>query len=285
MPQSFQKEHPEQMKNLRLNSRKLTTPFDIHETLKDLLNFDNFNQDTEKQPLRGKSLFRYIPLNRSCKDAQIEPHWCSCLDWNEIELFSKTDNGQLVQNIIMNQDKQKENSENERMVYKHIEKRLAKYSQLPLLLAFESIKYLNSLIDDDLKVYCEKLHLFSIQKLSKLVINKNVLAFKRSKDIHGREALFESNFTDEQKLEDMLKPSELDRQNILNDHLNIEHVFQIVLTTWPGNGTFELSFKYNRYSGKVTFNKNEISRINRYNSSANCIINRRPDLRPYCFCK
>lgn len=283
MPQSFQKKHPEQMKNLRLNSRKLTTPFDIHETFKHLLNFDDYKQDREKESSRGKSLFGYIPSNRSCNDAQIEAHWCSCLNWKNIDLFSNISNHKMVQNFTMNQNEAKESSQYKSIDDKILEKRLARYSQLALLLAFESIKFINSLIDDNLKIYCEKLNLFSIEKLSKLVINKNVLAFKQSKDIHGREALFESNFTDEPEI---IKPVELNKRgNIMNDHLNVENVFQIVFTTWPGNGTFELSCKYNRYSGKVTFNKNEISRINRYNSSANCMINRRPDLRQYCFCK
>ena len=40
MPKSFQEKYPEAMRSLRLNSRKLTTPFDIHETLKSILNFE-----------------------------------------------------------------------------------------------------------------------------------------------------------------------------------------------------------------------------------------------------
>ena len=30
---------------------------------------------------RAISLFDCIPENRSCADAYIEPHWCSCLNW------------------------------------------------------------------------------------------------------------------------------------------------------------------------------------------------------------
>lgn len=33
---------------------------------------------------RAISLFRSIPKNRSCADAYIEPHWCSCLSLNFI---------------------------------------------------------------------------------------------------------------------------------------------------------------------------------------------------------
>ncbi len=45
MPDSFRVQYPEAMRMLRLNSRKLTTPFDIHETLLSVL---NFSTDTDK---------------------------------------------------------------------------------------------------------------------------------------------------------------------------------------------------------------------------------------------
>lgn len=37
---------------------------------------------------RAISLFRSIPKTRSCADAYIEPHWCSCLN---LKLINKTD--------------------------------------------------------------------------------------------------------------------------------------------------------------------------------------------------
>jgi hypothetical protein len=27
-----------------------------------------------------------VPMERTCSDAYIEPHWCACLDWQEISL-------------------------------------------------------------------------------------------------------------------------------------------------------------------------------------------------------
>jgi len=38
-PPSFEKTHPEAMKNLRTNVRRLTTPFDVHATLHDIANY------------------------------------------------------------------------------------------------------------------------------------------------------------------------------------------------------------------------------------------------------
>lgn len=77
MPPSFQEKYPKEMRNLRLNSRRLTTPFDIHETLLQILNFNksSFNRYKKKSMQRGISLFEDIPINRTCEDAHIEPHW------------------------------------------------------------------------------------------------------------------------------------------------------------------------------------------------------------------
>ena len=38
-PPSFARSHPEAMKNLRTNVKRLTTPFDIHATLKDIVDY------------------------------------------------------------------------------------------------------------------------------------------------------------------------------------------------------------------------------------------------------
>lgn len=289
MPRSFQDKYPKQMKNLRLNSRKLTTPFDINETFKHLLNFDDYERG-ERKPSRGISLFKNIPLNRTCEDAQIEAHWCSCLNWKSIDIMSNSNN-QITKKKFDNRRISENSISKENNLSQSELKNFSKYSNLALFLALESVKFINSLIDKELKIYCQELSLHSIHKLSSLIINRQVLAFKQSKDIHGREAMFDEiskfdqNF--EQDVFKSLAMSNVSSENstMVNDHLNFEHVFQIVLTTWPGNGTFELSCRYNRYSGRIKFNKNEISRINSYKSSADCIVNKRPDLRQYCFCK
>ena len=317
MPRSFQEKYPNEMKNLRLNSRKLTTPFDIHETLKHILNFETYDQKSNDKSARGISLFNYISPNRSCEDAQIEAHWCSCLKWTNINVVSNETNNNIdladtSESIEIEQSYTNTtgvlNSTDSSLVrqnlnyseYKLIRAKLNKYSNFSLLIATKSIEFMNSLIDKGLKFYCEKIRLHSIQKLSKLNLNRQLLAFKKSKDIHGREALFEESteskvnfddkffkpfFNNSTKLNSFQNLNETQNETKLNDHLNVEHVFQIVLTTWPGNAVFELSCKYNQYTGIFKFNKNEISRINRYNSTSNCMLNKRPDLRQYCYCK
>ncbi|CAG2162860.1 unnamed protein product [Oppiella nova] len=60
-------------KNLKINENRLTTPFDIHATLKHII--------SGKQDLNlnyGKSLLEEIPEDRGCESIPILEHWCSC---------------------------------------------------------------------------------------------------------------------------------------------------------------------------------------------------------------
>ena len=345
MPRSFQEKYPNEMRNLRLNSRKLTTPFDIHETLKHLLNFHQPNplssqsiNSAKEKPERGISLFKYISANRSCEDVQIEAHWCSCLNWidlnitsakppdlqlnlaqNEIEEIETDDYLKENENINTKQIKTQSQSESVKIdhfdynKYKKIRSYLKIYSRTALLIANKAVRFMNSLIEGEYKKFCEKIYLKSIERLSKLDLNQKLLAFKESRDIHGREAVFEdlnststtsldynlddhlSNLTQfdssQNKFEFNLtnathyiaNSSKLDMDRKL--FLSSDIIFQIVLTTWPSNATFELSLKYQRNNASFKFNKNEISRINNYNGTSNCMLDKRPDLRQFCFCR
>jgi hypothetical protein len=373
MPQSFQDKYPNEMRNLRLNSRKLTTPFDIHETFKDFLNFNptppNTSKKQREQPNsesnmpRGISLLKHIPASRSCQDAHIEAHWCSCLNWinlnitgtsvDESSLKEPAENSSLdydelkvVKNdtneILLNQALDKNSESNASFSlnltsftkldrvkldfdqYLAIRDLLKVYKKSVLKVALKAVEFMNSLIDSDFKRYCERIRLHSVQKLAKLELNRKLLTFKKSKDIHGREALFEEEGPFNETVnstssaasisslllidDDSLILQPLNKRNVsiyyihnvtsvngtdvtnhtsfyTKESLSRPIVFQIALTTWPGNATYELSFKYNRYDGQFEFNKNEISRINNYNGTSSCMLNKRPDLRQYCFCK
>ena len=281
MPRDFQLKYPQAMRNLRLNSRKLTTPFDIHETLKYFLNKDS--SITQKQEIesgitrRGLNLFDYISPNRTCQDAQIEPHWCSCLNWIQISVFKG----------------QKENLATS--------SGLSIYTESSIRIAQEAVDFINSLIDIENRALCRRLHLHSIESLSKLDLNRELIAFKMSKDVHGREAVFDEIFpskkspSSDDNLLFLIKPKQLDLNISLNEtekslyrkenDLFYQVVFQISLTTWPGQARYELSLKFNRLDGTFEFNKNEISRINSYNQTSSCIALERPDLRQFCVCK
>ncbi len=95
-PKWFYKKYPDIAYNLRLNENRLTTPFDIYETLADLLKFEGTVKPASLSK-RGLSLFSAIPGERTCEAAAILPHWCTCHQQKTIE----TDNPIVVKAVKM----------------------------------------------------------------------------------------------------------------------------------------------------------------------------------------
>ena len=76
----FRRKYPGLASNLATNANRLTTPFDVYETLQHILDADWPTLEEEagrkmKGRSRGYSLFEKIPEERSCEDAEILPHW------------------------------------------------------------------------------------------------------------------------------------------------------------------------------------------------------------------
>uniref|UniRef100_A0A1B6DNU0 Sulfatase N-terminal domain-containing protein n=2 Tax=Clastoptera arizonana TaxID=38151 RepID=A0A1B6DNU0_9HEMI len=86
-PPWFEHVHPRAMANFKTNAHRLTTPFDIYPTLANLLHFEGTSFGDVSQ--RSISLFKEIPAKRTCADAFIEPHWCTCLNWEKLDLCDK----------------------------------------------------------------------------------------------------------------------------------------------------------------------------------------------------
>lgn len=92
-PPSFRENYKFAHNNVKVNSKKLTTPFDLHETLMDLANMNTLTNDhilkRSKEPYtrnRGISLFVPIPGNRTCASADIDEHWCTCQKGKKIHI-------------------------------------------------------------------------------------------------------------------------------------------------------------------------------------------------------
>ena len=80
IPDHIKKKYPHLHENMVANQNRLTTPYDIYETLSDILH-EKFNKEetTESNTLpRGISLFSPIPEDRSCYDAGISEIYCPC---------------------------------------------------------------------------------------------------------------------------------------------------------------------------------------------------------------
>ncbi|XP_063240484.1 uncharacterized protein LOC134541181 [Bacillus rossius redtenbacheri] len=72
LPRWFRESHPEGARALEANGARLTSPFDLHATLEDLLGLDPGVSS-------GRSLLREVPENRTCRDAGVDDEWCTCV--------------------------------------------------------------------------------------------------------------------------------------------------------------------------------------------------------------
>lgn len=85
-PETFQSKYPEAAKNLQENTQRLTSNFDLHEMLNDILNSDfEILEKSQTKKKRGISLFRRIPDTRSCADASIPEHFCACYGSDKVD--------------------------------------------------------------------------------------------------------------------------------------------------------------------------------------------------------
>ncbi|XP_022093484.1 uncharacterized protein LOC110980804 [Acanthaster planci] len=78
LPDWMPKRYPDIAKNLRANTKRLATPFDVHQTLRSVLHYSTKPVSVRQ---RAISLFSEIPRERTCDHAHVAAHWCSCLTW------------------------------------------------------------------------------------------------------------------------------------------------------------------------------------------------------------
>ncbi|KAL0107779.1 hypothetical protein PUN28_014805 [Cardiocondyla obscurior] len=101
LPKWWRERFPLAWGNLRRNTHSLTTPFDLHETLMDLVNPHKLRESLLKKRIkdaqaasgvsRGISWFLPVPDIRTCDMAYIANHWCMChtsnaVSWNDTGL-------------------------------------------------------------------------------------------------------------------------------------------------------------------------------------------------------
>lgn len=81
LPKWFRSEYPEFVRGLRINQGRLTSPYDLHVTLEQILLTSGrtiHSPDGSLDSPSSQSLFHPIPVNRTCNDIGIEDHWCAC---------------------------------------------------------------------------------------------------------------------------------------------------------------------------------------------------------------
>ncbi|XP_044272210.1 uncharacterized protein LOC123016064 isoform X2 [Tribolium madens] len=79
VPVKFRNKFRRQYHNLQLNINQLTSPYHLYMTLQDILvlSKQNFKIKSSQGCSKCQSLFDSFE-DRSCQDAGIDPHWCTC---------------------------------------------------------------------------------------------------------------------------------------------------------------------------------------------------------------
>ncbi|XP_066251371.1 uncharacterized protein [Euwallacea similis] len=80
-PNTFKDSYPSFIENFKINAKsRLTTPYDVHMTLQHILKLsdDSYVIKPSLGCPKCKSLFNLIEDNRTCEDAAIEQHYCTC---------------------------------------------------------------------------------------------------------------------------------------------------------------------------------------------------------------
>ncbi|KAF8371356.1 hypothetical protein PRIPAC_77785, partial [Pristionchus pacificus] len=150
LPKSFRESErgKEAWSNLQVNKDRLTTPFDIHSTLLHILHWPtDFKTEQDPSVSRSLSLWQPIPSSRSCSQAGIAPHWCTCLNWKD----------------AMATQADKETS---------------------YAIGRAIVKAMNEETEKERK-YCAPLTLKEIHYSKKLVPNDGLMAYKNTKDADG----------------------------------------------------------------------------------------------------
>ncbi|XP_061194183.1 uncharacterized protein LOC133202384 [Saccostrea echinata] len=122
------------------------------------------------------------------------------------------------------------------------------------------VKFMNNLTAT-VRAKCQELSLKSIKNSLVLQSNPYIARYLGSADTDGR------------------VPKES------NDAIDGSALYQITLQTTPGDGIFETTVKYNAKGDKFIVSGQEISRINKYGNTSNCIHKDMPHLDRYCSCK
>lgn len=84
IPEWYRKKYPDAMRQLEINKHRLTSNYDVHRMVKEIFN-DTISQPSEDAidpsaaVSKGISLFRPIPANRTCFEANVPPPHCTCL--------------------------------------------------------------------------------------------------------------------------------------------------------------------------------------------------------------
>ncbi|KAH8353099.1 hypothetical protein KR084_008876 [Drosophila pseudotakahashii] len=87
LPPWFRKKYPQYVQALSQNQHRLSSNFDVYNTLKHILNIEEVAEDTQwsYDCPECQSLFYPLPENRSCLEAAISEAYCTCHNYEEVK--------------------------------------------------------------------------------------------------------------------------------------------------------------------------------------------------------
>ncbi|XP_055878373.1 uncharacterized protein LOC106061960 isoform X1 [Biomphalaria glabrata] len=101
MPTWFLHKYPDVAGNLKTNTGRLTSQYDIHATVRDLLYFRSTGDNPLPKTRHGMSLFQEVPRNRTCQDASVSEEFCLCNYQNFITVLPNSSIAHQVANKVV----------------------------------------------------------------------------------------------------------------------------------------------------------------------------------------
>ena len=80
-PPWFSKKYPKLHENLRINTDRLTSWYDLHATFRHMLYYPDLPSNIK----HGQSLLQEVPASRTCAQANVADHWCPCQKWAAVD--------------------------------------------------------------------------------------------------------------------------------------------------------------------------------------------------------
>ncbi|XP_011197023.1 uncharacterized protein Lly_3 [Zeugodacus cucurbitae] len=250
-PKAFQERFPEEYANFKANVDHLTTPFDVHATLQHILALQSSTDDMENHKLNSDY---YMPPEVVTENLVSSRHQ-QLAQKRAISLFD----------IIP-----KNRSCSDAYIEPHWcaclnWQRLSLNESEPhtpvLLKAADSIVRTINDLTNSYRHLCAPLELVHINWALRLHPHKELLSYKQNSDKDGYVA----------DLSDKM-------------HIN-EELYQLQIVVAPGQSLYEASVSYDLKTFEMQTKTTEISRVNKYGDQANCIYERNPEIRKYCYCR
>lgn len=89
LPEWFRRENPDAHQALAVNRNRLTSPYDLYETFRDVLGLAGGDADPSPGCPTCQSLFSPVPRERGCQDVGVAYHWCTCTAFKPIDIHDR----------------------------------------------------------------------------------------------------------------------------------------------------------------------------------------------------